>query len=181
VESVEISCLSLQRIGEAFYSCAHLWTRHSYTKTFRCNCRAEDLDSAVLDRCDESLLFPLPDEECRYHLITRYFDYYVRRVERRLPSREKHSLFASIRNRSWKKSESNEKIVDDDVMDAAQIGQTVKETSGFSGREIGKLMIAMQGAIRSSETGRLSRLHCQEIIDAKVDEHKEKMKMKQLH
>jgi ATPase family AAA domain-containing protein 3A/B len=27
--------------------------------------RAEDLDPAALDRCDESLLFPLPDSACK--------------------------------------------------------------------------------------------------------------------
>ena len=70
--------------------------------------------------------------------------------------------------------------VDDDVMDGSQIRDTVKATSGFSGREIGKLMIAIQGAKNSSETGRLSRLRCQQIIDIKVEEHIEKIKMKQL-
>ena len=32
-----------------------------------------DLDAAVLDSCDESLLFPLPDEPCRELLLTQYF------------------------------------------------------------------------------------------------------------
>jgi len=35
--------------------------------------RAEDLDAAVLDRCDESLLFPLPDAKCRRTLLDLYW------------------------------------------------------------------------------------------------------------
>ena len=39
--------------------------------------RAEDLDSAVLDRMDESLYFPLPTEPLRASLASLYFNEYV--------------------------------------------------------------------------------------------------------
>ena len=39
--------------------------------------RAEDLDSAVLDRMDESLYFGLPAPEHRARLVGQYFDTYV--------------------------------------------------------------------------------------------------------
>ncbi len=142
--------------------------------------RAEDLDSAVLDRCDESLLFPLPDEECRSHLITRYFDFYIRRMQWKPPSPNISRFSSAMQNLTWKKPQGA-MIVDDDVMDDNQIRETVKNTFGFSGREIGKLMISMQGAVHSSEKGRLSQEKCQEIIDTKVKEHNEKLKMKQQH
>jgi ATPase family AAA domain-containing protein 3A/B len=69
-------------------------------------------------------------------------------------------------------------IIESDVMDESQLRESVKATSGFSGREIGKLMIAIQGAIHSSEKGRLSRLDCQRVIDSKVREHHQKLNIK---
>lgn len=39
--------------------------------------RAEDLDSAVLDRMDESLYFPLPAPDLRVTLVSIYFKTYV--------------------------------------------------------------------------------------------------------
>ncbi|EJK64310.1 hypothetical protein THAOC_14970, partial [Thalassiosira oceanica] len=36
--------------------------------------RAQDLDAAVLDRCDEALHFPLPDETCRERLLRLYYN-----------------------------------------------------------------------------------------------------------
>jgi hypothetical protein len=36
--------------------------------------RAEDLDVVVLDCCDESLFFPLPNAECRKDLILLYYN-----------------------------------------------------------------------------------------------------------
>ncbi len=87
-------------------------------------------------------------------------------------------LASAMLKLSWKKPE-RVIIVDDDVMNDNQIRETVEKTSGFSGREIGKLMVSMQGAVHSSETGRLSQVKCKEIIDTKVEEHKEKLIMKQ--
>lgn len=96
------------------------------------------------------------------------------------PPNHKYSVWATcIRKFRWKKGQ-RAAIIDDNIMDDSQVRETVKQTSGFSGREIGKLMIAMQGAIHSSETGRLSHLRCQEIINTKVEEHNEKVKMKQI-
>jgi len=174
----EILCSFWRPIGKKFkiiYYRANPIFDCKYILTYD---RAEDLDSAVFDRCDESLLFPLPDEDCRYHLIRRYFDYYVQQMQSQSMSK-KNYLFDSIQNNLMgKRPQKIIKIVDDDVMDANQIRDTVNLTSGFSGREIGKLMIAMQGAIHSSDAGCLTRLRCQQIIDAKVEEHNEKMRMK---
>ena len=39
--------------------------------------RAEDLDAAVLDRCDESLYFGLPEVNGREKLLDLYFNKYV--------------------------------------------------------------------------------------------------------
>lgn len=41
--------------------------------------RAEDLDSAVLDRMDESLYFGLPSPILRTSLVSNYFHVYVNR------------------------------------------------------------------------------------------------------
>lgn len=179
--SVTISCSYWQLIGEIprlkISIIENLW---SVTKEVGNIHRAEDLDSAILDRCDESLMFPLPDDDCRYKLIVQNFDYYVRRMDCR-PLSLRNTLLISIQNMIRKNPKNVTKIVDDDAMDESQIRETVRLTSGFSGREIGKLMIAIQGSIHSSETGKLSRRYCQKIVDTKVEEHNEKVKMKQPH
>jgi SpoVK/Ycf46/Vps4 family AAA+-type ATPase len=51
--------------------------------------RAEDLDAAVLDRCDESLYFGLPDEQCRGKLIKQYFNEYVVKAADTVNERER--------------------------------------------------------------------------------------------
>ena len=67
--------------------------------------------------------------------------------------------------------------IDDDVMDDDQLKIAVESTKGFSGREIGKLMIAMQGAVYASSDGKLTAANARNIIENKVSEHRDKRKM----
>jgi len=137
--------------------------------------RAEDLDAAVLDRCDESLLFSLPDSDCRKKLISQYFDSFVK-DEAAKNDAAAESLGVHVR--SYLTKEAPFRIrVDEGVMDGQQLQATVDATKGFSGREIGKLMVAMQATLYSSDEGRLSKEMVQSVVVTKTDEHRDKRLM----
>jgi hypothetical protein len=54
---------------------------------------------------------------------------------------------------------------------------TVAVTRGFSGREIGKLMMALQGAMYVSKDGKLDFVTAWKLIETKVREHLAKIDM----
>ena len=137
--------------------------------------RAEDLDEAVLDRCDESLLFGLPDAESRQRLITQYYEAFVKDEVVK-----NHELATSLGShiRSYMTQEEPLRLrINDDVMDEEQLRSIVAGTEGFIGREIGKLMVAIQAILYSSDTGKLTKDMVQTIAEIKVDEHREKLRM----
>ena len=119
--------------------------------------RAEDLDSAVLDRCDESIFFPLPNAECRRDLISLYFDQHIRKFM------ETNNLRASTLKSRLNQYFTTQKplllSVDSDLVEATDdkklkepvLGRVVKETEGFSGRAIAKMAIAWQAAVYGTD------------------------------
>lgn len=139
--------------------------------------RAEDLDAAILDRCDETLLFPRPNAECRLDLLTHYFDALVRDMKRKHGG-ENRSLSHRLK-RLFVRTQEQEFRVDihGDVMNAEQIAEVVRATDNFSGREIAKLMNALQGAIYASKDGTLTPRMARRIVDTKVLEHWDKSRM----
>ena len=62
-------------------------------------------------------------------------------------------------------------------MNKEQTDRLVDQTSTFSGREIAKLMIAIQGAAYAVEHGNLTSKMVDEVVQIKVSDHKEKRKM----
>eukprot|EP00814_Leptocylindrus_danicus_P021917 CAMPEP_0116024260 /NCGR_PEP_ID=MMETSP0321-20121206/12198_1 /TAXON_ID=163516 /ORGANISM="Leptocylindrus danicus var. danicus, Strain B650" /LENGTH=937 /DNA_ID=CAMNT_0003495931 /DNA_START=987 /DNA_END=3801 /DNA_ORIENTATION=- len=137
--------------------------------------RAQDLDAAVLDRCDESLYFPLPSEPCRKSLLCLYFNKLVcEKVESHNTSAR--SKWSEIKSRITRtkpfllKIQSNA-MGEDQLLEAASI------TAGFSGREIGKLMLAIQSTLYSSPDGELTVRDIQTIVETKVNEHRDKQFM----
>ena len=139
------------------------------------NLSAQDLDAAVLDRCDESLYFPLPSESCRKSLLCLYFNKFVcEKVESHNTSAR--SKWSEIKSRITRtkpfllKIQSNA-MGEDQLLEAASI------TAGFSGREIGKLMLAIQSTLYSSPDGELTVRDIQTIVETKVNEHRDKQFM----
>ncbi len=141
--------------------------------------RAEDLDAAILDRCDESIFFPLPDAASRRKLVIDYFELFVRSMETK--QNEEPSLFYRICTflMTLHSSTSNtfRVQIDQDVMNDLQISSIVEATAGFSAREIAKLFIAIQGSIYASFDGRLTSQIIYDTVSLKVDEHKVKVAM----
>ena len=135
--------------------------------------RAEDLDEAVLDRCDESIFFPLPNAECRKDLVLLYFDLHFRRF---MEANNKQAL--SLRSRITEYYSNQKPLImsiESDLMTGEQLESTVAVTYGFSGREIGKLMVALQGAMYVSKDGKLDRVAAWKLIETKVQQHQAKL------
>lgn len=89
--------------------------------------RPGDLDSAVADRVDEVLEFPLPGEEERFKLLNLYLEKYIAEAG---PS--KPGLFDRLFKKEQQKIEI--KGVTEELLKEA-----AAKTEGFSGREIAKL------------------------------------------
>ncbi|URD95506.1 hypothetical protein MUK42_30522 [Musa troglodytarum] len=126
--------------------------------------RPGDLDSAVADRIDEVLEFPLPEEEERYKLLKLYLDKYIARA-----GDSKSSWFGLYRPQQ-------QKIVIKGISDDV-IREAAAKTEGFSGREIAKLMASVQAAVYGSKDCELGPDLFREVVDYKVAEHQQRRKL----
>lgn len=126
--------------------------------------RPGDLDSAVTDRIDEVLEFPLPGEDERFDLLKLYLDKYIAQAGARK---------AGILTRFHKQTQKIEiKGLTDDILKEA-----AAKTEGFSGREIAKLMASVQAAVYGSENCVLDPALFREVVDYKVAEHQQRRKL----
>ena len=127
--------------------------------------RPGDLDSAVADRIDEVLEFPLPGEEERFKLLKLYLEKYIAQAGAR-----KSGVFNNLFKRQQQKIEIKG-LTDDILREAAT------KTEGFSGREIAKLMASVQAAVYGSESCVLDTSLFREVVDYKVAEHQQRIKL----
>lgn len=128
--------------------------------------RPGDLDSAVADRIDEVLEFPLPGTEERVKLLKLYLDKYIVHVG----SKKSGSWFRNLFKRQQQKIEVKG-LTDDIIKEAAE------KTEGFSGREIAKLMASVQAAVYGSKDCVLDANLFREVVDYKVAEHQQRGKL----
>jgi hypothetical protein len=138
--------------------------------------RAEDLDAAVLDRCDESLYFGLPDEHCRSLLIKQYFNEYVAKAADSFNAKESGRWRKMMKKMKLASDMGGEVSVSKDTREFGWLKSAVGMCSGFSGRELAKVMIAVQG-VMYGEVGTINSKVVEKIISRKVLEHAEKAKM----
>ncbi|KAK9145648.1 hypothetical protein Sjap_005551 [Stephania japonica] len=127
--------------------------------------RPGDLDSAVADRIDEVLEFPLPGEDERFKLLKLYLDKYIAKA-----GEKKSGWLTSLFRRQPQKIEI--KGLSDDV-----IREAAAKTDGFSGREIAKLMASVQAAVYGSKDCILDSNLFREVVDYKVAEHQQRKKL----
>ena len=127
--------------------------------------RPGDLDSAVTDRIDEMIEFPLPGEEERFKLLKLYLNKYL--------SDEGQS---TSKWNPLSKSKPQKITIKDDVSDDL-IRKSAKKTQGFSGREIAKLMAGVQAAVYGRPDCVLDSQLFMEIVDYKVSEHHQRLKL----
>uniref|UniRef100_A0A804PLE0 AAA+ ATPase domain-containing protein n=2 Tax=Zea mays TaxID=4577 RepID=A0A804PLE0_MAIZE len=127
--------------------------------------RPGDLDSAVADRIDEVLEFPLPGEDERFKLLKLYLDKYI------IKAGDKHEKsWLQFFRRQPQKIEVKG-ITDDLIREAAS------RTQGFSGREIAKMMASVQAAVYGSKDCELTPGLFREVVDYKVAEHKQRRRL----
>lgn len=123
--------------------------------------RPGDLDSAVADRIDEVLEFPLPGEEERLKLLKLYLDRYIVKAGER-----KGGVLGLLKPQPQRIEIRG--ITDDVLREAAA------KTDGFSGREIAKLMASVQAAVYGSRDCELNAGLFREVVDYKVAEHQQR-------
>lgn len=126
--------------------------------------RPGDLDSAVTDRIDEVIEFPLPGEEERFELLKLYLDKYV--------------SYQGQTTTQWNPLSKSQpqKVTIEDVSEDV-IREAAKKTEGFSGREIAKLMAGVQAAVYGRPDCVLNSQLFMEIVDYKVAEHHQRLKL----
>jgi ATPase family AAA domain-containing protein 3A/B len=156
--------------------------------------RPHDLDSAVLDRIDESVEFGLPDIKAREQLVSLYFQKYITAPLKIKPLRpdelaagpngkngnliEKNAIFSpkSAKGTPTAIPKREDLVAQDALVESA------RRLHGFSGREISKLMTSLQthilfndnalkGRKKSSKNLYLERKLLFEVVDQKVIEH----------
>ncbi|TMX01636.1 hypothetical protein EJD97_024070 [Solanum chilense] len=128
--------------------------------------RPGDLDSAVTDRIDEVIEFPLPQEDERFQLLKLYLNKYL--------AGEGDSDSDSKWGHLFKKSP--QRITIKDLSDEV-IREAAKKTEGFSGREIAKLVASVQATVYGSPDCVLDSQLFKEIVDYKVAEHHQRIKL----
>ncbi|BBN03971.1 ATPase family AAA domain-containing protein 3A/B [Marchantia polymorpha subsp. ruderalis] len=127
--------------------------------------RPGDLDTAVVDRIDEVLEFPIPTLQERLDLLKLYFNTYI--------------LQAGTRS-GWRSVMQGKQA---DQIDASGITDEIfrvaaEKIEGFSGREIAKLMASVQGAVYGSISTTLTPEKFIEVVDYKIDEHQRRSKFR---
>ncbi|GAU18525.1 hypothetical protein TSUD_233970 [Trifolium subterraneum] len=125
--------------------------------------RPGDLDSAITDRIDEVIEFPLPGEEERLKLLNLYLNKYLRDES----NSSKGGLFLK---------KQPQKIVIKDLSEDV-LKEAAKKTEGFSGREIAKLMASVQAAVYGRPDCSLDSQLFKQIVDYKVVEHHQRLKL----
>lgn len=127
--------------------------------------RPGDLDSAIADRMDELLEFPLPQEEERFRLLSLYLSKYISHPAQG-PTRQGLLPWLSALLLRPRRSPISIQGVTEDVLREAS-----RKLEGFSGREIAKLMAAVQGAVYGSRESVLTRELFERVVDFKLLEH----------
>jgi len=143
--------------------------------------RAEDLDAAVLDRCDESLFFDIPGEPQREVLLRLYFKKYVVEAAdevNRLLGRW-YSVWA---RRSGAKPLRVEESAKKDGGgeggggEGGWVKRSTAMTEGMSGRELAKIMIGVQAVMYGGD-GIVGSETVENVVQVKCQEHKQKRAM----
>ncbi|XP_057547828.1 uncharacterized protein LOC130826253 [Amaranthus tricolor] len=124
--------------------------------------RPGDLDSAVADRIDEVLEFPLPGEDERYKIVKLYLDKYISQA-----GSQKPGFISRLFNKQQHMIETKG-LTDELLREAAA------KTVGFSGREIAKLMASVQAAVYGTKNCILDPQLFHEVVDYKVAEHQQR-------
>lgn len=132
--------------------------------------RPGDLDSAVTDRIDEVIEFPLPGEEERYKLLKLYLNKYLSGQDKK-GDKDANTKWSHLFKKQSQKITVEGDLTDQVIRDAA------KKTEGFSGREIAKLVAGVQAAVYGRPDCVLDSQLFEEIVDYKIQEHHQRARL----
>ncbi|CAN6813219.1 unnamed protein product [Brassica oleracea] len=132
--------------------------------------RPGDLDSAVTDRIDEVIEFPLPGEDERFKLLKLYLNKYLTGED------QKGDKDTKTKWSHLFKQQSQKITVEGDLTDQV-IREAAKKTEGFSGREIAKLVAGVQAAVYGRPDCVLDAQLFEEIVDYKIQEHHQRARL----
>ncbi|CAM9889849.1 unnamed protein product, partial [Ectocarpus fasciculatus] len=138
--------------------------------------RAKDLDEAVLDRMDDSLLFPIPDRKSRAQLLIQYFHKYCATGKDGRSIGTGWGIFSTLSG--WWRGSSAEGLTIDVGVNDRLVGGLAEEVQGFSGREVEKLMLGVQSCAYGSEDGVVTADMIKRVATQKAKEHGAKVKMR---
>ena len=133
--------------------------------------RPEDLDSAVLDRMDEAIEIGLPDLDARKRMVRLYFDKLIVRGADAGDDKPAKSFFAGL----FRRGAAPERPVEVRDVTDADLDAVAEATEGLSGREISKLIAAVQAAAHGSDDGACTRVMLKEVTASKLAEHAAKV------
>lgn len=143
--------------------------------------RPSDLDAAVVDRMDETLEFGVPEEHERNNMLNLYYDKCVLRSDIHIKGDQK-GIFA--RCAYWGRRAVRRVIhgpcppmIQCEEISNQMLKDAAKKTKGFSGREISKLVLSLQGAAYGRDDCVLSKAMFADVLTWKVKEHTQKARM----
>ncbi|XP_010444945.1 PREDICTED: ATPase family AAA domain-containing protein 3-A-like [Camelina sativa] len=130
--------------------------------------RPGDLDSAVTDRIDEVIEFPLPGEEERFKLLNLYVNKYLKNSD---SDKDTKHIWSHLFKKLSQKITVNADLTDQVISEAA------KKTEGFSGREIAKLVAGVQAGVYGRKDCVLDSQLFEEIVAYKVEQHHQRHRL----
>mmetsp|Transcript_60949 Transcript_60949/g.170479 ORF Transcript_60949/g.170479 Transcript_60949/m.170479 type:complete len:849 (-) Transcript_60949:133-2679(-) len=144
--------------------------------------RPHDLDSAVLDRVDESVEFGLPDVKERKGMVDLYFKMFIMNplnIKLLAPDEDPNKVEqkrCSCKSRSKSNAVPQRVLRREDLVNDAVLAEAARRINGFSGREISKMFTTMQthilySAKQSQISKYLNKSLVFDVVDQKMMEH----------
>lgn len=136
--------------------------------------RPGDLDDAVLDRMDEALEFPLPDERLRMALLRQYIEQYIAKAGTAQGGAGAAAAVglgervdAFLRGRRA----APDQISVSDGINNALLASAARRMEGFSAREVAKFAASLQAAVYGSASTVLTPEIFERVLQHKLYEH----------
>lgn len=129
--------------------------------------RPEELDSAVLDRLDVSMVIGLPATDQRTDMLKLYLQSMTSNAT--TEGKSTVSIFRS--------SGKGNLEVEEDCTSRDYLESIAARMDGFSGREISKFVISLHHIVSLMGQKRITRDVIESVLTQKIDEHKQKCSM----
>lgn len=125
--------------------------------------RPEDLDSALINRCDEQIEIGAPNLDNRVKILKKYIAELL--VNYKIQTT---SLLDKLRGKSTDKYLA----IDNSVLDQNFIDQVARKLENFVGRDISKLVISVQAAALTSKDCKVTKEIFNRVVDQKLAQKK---------